>query len=167
MLVPPLFQMAVSASSTIMWLEDSTDCSRVDRQHLPKKTLIALLLRGEFFAGHTEMRKRHTEMRKLVPFRGGIFRCRRGCSCTWWAKKSRMREEFGRGCRLPAPPKKVEHLPLGWDACQRWVYEETGRGGRVCLIGYSWQGTSSTCGLYPWFTAWFHPHESSHPVPHN
>ena len=35
------------------------------------------------------------------------------------------------------PSKKVEHLPLGWDACQCWVYEETGRGGRVCLIGYS------------------------------
>ena len=53
-------------------------------------------------------------------------------------QKSRMREEFGRGCRLLAPSKKVEHLPLGWDACQCWVYEETGRAGRVCLIGHKY-----------------------------
>ena len=48
-----------------------------------------------------------------------------------------MREEFGRGCRLLAPPKKVEHLPLGWDVSDEYgeAGEGAGRGGRVCHKG--------------------------------
>ena len=43
-----------------------------------------------------------------------------------------MREEFGRGCRLLAPPKKVEHLPLGWDVSDEYG-EAGGEGGCVIL----------------------------------